>query len=331
MRAHIMKAAFYSRQGPASEVLQIGELPTPEPARGEVRVRLHTSGVNPSDWKVRRGGFGRGLLAPLIIPHSDGAGIIDAVGPGTPNRVGERVWIWNGQWKRPHGTAAQYIVVPTAQAVHLPDGLGYEEGASLGIPAMTAGQAVRLAGVAAGMQVLVSGGAGSVGHYAIQMAKLRGARVITTVSSSAKANHARSAGADVVINYRSEDLGKRIAEETGGRGVDAAIEVDLSGNAKFYPAILRPHAVVSVYGMSQNETMLPSLWLMQNSITLRLFLIYEISQNDREQRIDELTKLLGSRQLTHTISRRLPLDAIADAHDIVEKGETMGNVVLDIA
>ncbi len=294
-------------------------------------MRLHASGVNPSDWKVRRGGFGRGLLAPLIIPHSDGAGVIDAVGPDTPNRVGERVWIWNGQWKRPLGTAAQYIVVPAAQAVHLPDAVGYAEGASLGIPALTAGQAVRLAGVQGGMQVLISGGAGSVGHYAIQMAKLRGARVLTTVSNSAKADHALHAGADLVINYRSEDVVKRIAEATDGRGVDAVIEVDLTGNAKLYPAILRPHAVVSVYGMSQSEATLPSLWMMQNSITLRPFLIYEISQGDRQQLIAELTGLLESGRLTHTISRRLPLDAIAEAHDIVERGETMGNVVLDIA
>ncbi len=326
-----MKAAFYSRQGPAREVLQIGELSTPEPGPGEVRVKLHTSGVNPSDWKVRRGGFGRGLIAPLIIPHSDGAGIIDAVGPGAPNRIGERVWIWNGQWKRPHGTAAQYIVVPSAQAVHLPDIIGFAEGAALGIPALTASQAVQLAGIQAGMQVLISGGAGSVGHYAIQLAKIRGARVITTVSNSAKADHARKAGADVVINYRVEDTANRVKEETGGRGVDAVIEVDLTGNASLYPLILRPHAVVSVYGMSKNEALLPSLWLMQNSITLRLFLIYEISPRDREERIDELTELLQAGRLSHTISRRLPLEAIAEAHDIVEKGDTMGNVVLDIA
>jgi NADPH2:quinone reductase len=330
MGADTMKAAFYSRQGPAREVLQLGELPTPEPAAGEVRVRLHTSGVNPSDWKVRRGGFGRGLTAPLIIPHSDGAGVIDAAGAGTANRIGERVWIWNGQWKRAHGTAAQYIVVPTAQAVHLPDAISFAEGACLGIPALTASQAVRLAGVQAGMQALISGGAGSVGHYAIQLAKIHGARVITTVSNPVKAEHARKAGADVVINYRAEDTAGRIREATGGHGVDAVIEVDLTRNAALYPAILRPHAAVVVYGMSQNEALLPSLWLMQNSITLRLFLIYEISPADRAERIEELTELLRTGKLTHTVSRRLPLESIAEAHDTVEKGDTLGNVVLDI-
>lgn len=325
-----MKAAFYSRQGAAREVLQVGEQPIPQPEGKEVRVKIHASGGNPSDWKVRRGGFGRGLMAPLIIPHSDGAGVIDAIGPGAPDRIGERVWIWNGQWKRPHGTAAEYIVLPSEQAVKLPDRVSYAEGACLGIPALTANHAVRLAGLRQGMQVLISGGAGSVGHYAIQMAKTRGARVITTVSSQQKAEHAKSAGADVIINYREEDVGRRVKQETGGGGVDAVIEVDLTRNAQLYPSILSPHATVVVYGMSRNEAQLPSLWLMQNSITLHLFLIYEISASDRRASIDELTEFLQSGRLVHTIARRLPLEGIAEAHEILESGDIMGNVVLDI-
>jgi NADPH:quinone reductase len=170
-----MRAVFYTRQGDAREVLQIGELPTPEPGPGEVRVRMRTSGVNPSDSKSRRGGAGRRMIAPLIIPHSDGAGEIDALGAGVSRRVGERVWVWNGQWKRAHGTAAQYIVVPSAQAVRLPEDVGYEVGACLGIPALTAIQAVRLAQIGPEMTVLIAGGAGAVAHYAIQLAKLRGA------------------------------------------------------------------------------------------------------------------------------------------------------------
>jgi len=257
--------------------------------------------------------------------------VIDAVGPGTPDRVGERVWIWNGQWKRPHGTAAEYIVVPAEQAVKLPDSVGYAEGASLGIPALTANHAVRLAEIQPGTQVLISGGAGSVGHYAIQMAKTRGARVITTVSSRDKAEHAKSAGADVVINYREENVGSRVKQETAGSGVDAVIEVDLTRNAELYPSVLRPHGTVVVYGMSQNEALLPSLWLMQNSITLRLFLIYEISSSERKASINELTGLLHSGRLAHTIARRLPLQAVAEAHETVESGQVMGNVVLEIS
>jgi NADPH2:quinone reductase len=326
-----MRAAYYSEQGAAHDVLRLGEQPTPEPGPGEVRVRLRTSGVNPSDWKVRRGGFGRGLIAPLIIPHSDGAGDIDAVGAGVPDRRGERVWIWNGQWKRPHGTAAEYIVVPSAQAVRLPQTLSYAEGACLGIPALTAVQAVRLANIGPGATVLVVGGAGSVAHYAIQLAKLRGAIVLSTVSSDIKATHAQRAGADAAINYRNEDVGGRVKALTGGRGVDAAVEVDLSRNAKLYPVMLRPHASVVVYGMSASEATLPSLWMMQNSITLRLFLVYELSEADRAAGIAELCQWLDAGKLQHTVAQRLPLARIADAHEIVERGETLGNIVLDIA
>lgn len=326
-----MRAAFYSQQGPARDVLQIGDLPTPEPGAGEVRVRLRTSGVNPSDWKSRSGGPGRAMPYPLIIPHSDGAGDIDAVGPGVPDRVGERVWIWNGQWQRAFGTAAEYIVVPSAQAVRLPDNVDYAAGACLGIPAFTALQAVKLAELASGAVVLIAGGAGSVAHYAIQMAKLRGARVITTVSGEAKAAHAKSAGADEIINYRTEDVGARVKALTGGRGVDAVIEMDFSANARLYPFILRPHGIVVVYGISSGEATLPVSWLMRSSITIRLFLIYEISEADRKAGIAELTALLEQGRLVHTVARRLPLEDIARGHEMSERGEVIGNILLDIA
>lgn len=325
-----MKVAFYTREGASHEVLELGDQPTPVPGPGEVRVRIRTSGVNPSDWKKRTGRSGRAMTAPLIIPHSDGAGDIDAVGSGVGQRVGERVWIWNGQWRRAHGTAAEYIVVPDAQAVTLPDNVDYAEGACLGIPAMTALQAVRLAQVRQGMTVLVAGGAGSVGHYAIQFAKLRGARVITTVSSDAKAEHARAAGADEIIYYRTEDVGQRVQVLTDGRGVDAVIEMDLTANAKHYPAILRAHACVVIYGLSAMDAPLPSLWLMQNSITLRFFLVYDINSADRATLIAELSELLNAGKISHTVARRMPLHAIADAHDLVERGEPIGNVVLDV-
>jgi NADPH:quinone reductase len=325
-----MRAAFYTRQGAAHDVLQVGDQPTPHPGPGEVRVRLRASGVNPSDWKSRRGGFGRSMTAPLVIPHSDGAGDIDAVGVGVPDRVGERVWLWNGQWKRSHGTAAQHIALPGVQAVRLPDGVDYAVGACLGIPALTAIQAVRLAQIGSGMNVLVAAGAGSVGHYAVQLAKLRGARVITTVSSDAKAAHARAGGASETIDYRTENVGERVKELTEGRGVDALIEMDLSGNAKHYPAILAPHSTVVVYGTSDSAATLAAGWLMLNSISLRLFLVYELSLADREAGLAELIDLLEQGRLIHTVAQRLPLGAIAEAHQIVERGAVMGNVVLDI-
>lgn len=326
-----MQAAYYTQQGPAPEVFTIGEQPTPLPGPGEVRVRLSWSGVNPSDWKTRKGGSGRKLMAPLIIPHSDGAGVIDAIGDGvSASRLNERVWIWNGQWKRPFGTAAQWIALPSAQAIKLPDGVDEEAGACLGIPAFTAMHAVRLAAPHPGTTVLVAGGAGSVGHYAIQMAKARGATVIASASSPAKIQHALAAGADHVFDYRATDFVERVRAATGGAGVDAIIEVNLTANAAPYPGFLKAHGQVVIYGITGAEATLPVLWLMQNSIALKFFMIYDIPPADRHAAMAEMDALLRTQRLRHTVAQRLPLSRIAEAHDIVERGEVMGHVLLDI-
>jgi len=235
-----MRAAYYENNGAAGEVLRVAEVDTPKPARGEVRVKLAASGVNPSDVKSRAG-LTRKIAFPRVIPHSDGAGTIDAVGEGVPAaRVGERVWVWNGQWRRPFGTAAEQIVLPAEQAVPLPASIDMPAAACLGIPAYTAYQAVELAGLGPGATVLVAAGAGAVGHYAIQLAKKRGAAVVTTVSSPAKAELARQAGADHVIDYKRENVGERVMAITGKRGVDAVIEMDLAANARLLPDVLKP-------------------------------------------------------------------------------------------
>jgi len=328
---HEMRAAFYTAEGPASEVLQLGEQPTPVPNRGEVRVRLRTSGVNPSDVKSRAGGFGRPMAAPLVVPHSDGAGDIDAVGEGVPaERVGERVWIWNGQWRRAFGTAAQYIALPSEQAVVLPEKIDYPAGACLGIPALTAYQAVRLLGLERGATVLVSGGAGAVAHYAIQIAKARGLRVLATVSSAEKAAHASAAGADEIINYKTETVAERVRSLTDGRGVEGIVEVDLSANAALLPDVLRPHGTVSIYGMSANETMLNTRWMLRSTATLRFFLVYDLDARDRAEAIGGISELMREGRLHHAVFRKLPLDRIAEAHELVESGRAMGNVVLEI-
>src|SRR3954454_6035536 len=229
-----MKAVWYERNRPARDVLEFGDVPDPVPGRGEVLVRVHASGVNPSDWKTRSGS--RPMVAPRVIPHSDGAGVIESVGPAVdPSRVGERVWIWNGQWKRPFGTAATYIALPSGQAVRLPDGTTFEAGACLGIPALTAHRAVTIDVSPQGQSILVSGGAVAVGHYAIQFARLLGARqIIATVSSEEKAGHAKAAGADEVINYKADAVPDRVRKITRGRGV----EVDIAGNATIVPKII---------------------------------------------------------------------------------------------
>jgi len=263
-----MRAAYYETNGPARDVLRLADVETPQPGPGEVRVRLLTSGINPSDVKSRAG-LTRKIAFPRVIPHSDGAGEIDVVGEGvSPARVGERVWIWNGQWRRAFGTAAEWIVLPSEQAVGLPATVTMEAGACLGIPAYTGYQAVLRAGVKEGSTVLVAAGAGAVGHYAIQFAKKRKATVITTVSSPAKAEIARQAGADHVIDYKREDVGERVMALAARRGVDAVIEMDLAANARLLPSVLAPNGVVAIYGSGAAETSIPFQFLLQNSITL---------------------------------------------------------------
>ena len=253
-----MRAAYYEKNGPAREVLRVADVETQQPGRGEVRVKLITSGVNPSDVKGRAGTT-RKIAFPRVIPHSDGAGEIERVGEGVPaSRVGERVWVWNGQWRRPFGTAATEIVLPAEQAVPLPANISAEAGACLGIPAFTAYQAVELADAKEGATVLVAAGAGAVGHYAIQLAKRRKATVITTVSSPAKAAIARQAGADHTIDYKRENVGERVMAITNKTGVDAVVEMDFSGNAKLMPSVLHPRSKIVVYGNASAEAAIPA-------------------------------------------------------------------------
>ena len=329
-----MQAAFYERTGPAQQVLQLGELPDPEPGAGEVRVRLRWSGVNPSDVKSRAGLRSAVLAFPRIVPHSDGMGVIDAVGPGVaPARVGERVWVWNAAWGRPSGTAAQYVVLPQAQAVTLPEGVDGEAGACLGIPALTALHAMLCGGGGgvAGRRVLVAGGAGAVGHYAVQFARLLGAgQVLATVSSAAKAELARAAGAEVVIDHRRENVVERVREATGGLGVDRIVEVDLAANAALDAELLRAGGDCVVYGSGAAQVSLPFFPLIVKNLSLRFFIVYNLEAADRERAQRLLGDWLARGALQHNIAARLPLAQIARAHELVEQGAAVGNVVLAI-
>src|SRR5262245_34450193 len=325
-----MRAVYYERNGTARDVLQVAEVETPQPGPGEVRVRLAASGVNPSDVKSRAG-VTRKIAFPRVIPHSDGAGEIDCVGEGvSPSRVGERVWVWNGQWRRPFGTAANCIVLPSDQAVPLPANVSMEAGACLGIPAYTAYQAVVLTGAEEGSTVLIAAGAGAVGHYAIQFAKKRKLGVITTVSSPIKAEMARRAGADHVIDYRREDVGERVMAITGKHGVDALIEVDLAANARLLPTILAPNGVVAIYGSSAPETLIPFQFLLQNSIALKFFLVYLMPPELRARATTDITRMLERGELTHNVAQTFDLPDIAAAHELVESGKAVGNIVVRV-
>lgn len=323
-----MRAAYYEKNGSARDVMRVGELPTPQAGPGEVRVKLAASSVNPSDVKSRQGS--RKITVPQLIPQSDGAGVIDQAGDGVPkSRIGERVWVWNGQWKRPFGTAAEYIALPTAMAVPLPDETSFEAGACLGIPAMTATHAVTLSGAAKGTTLLISGGAGAVAQYAIQFAKHQGATVITTISSTEKAAAAREAGADHTINYRTENVGERVMDITGKRGVDAVVEMDLSANAKLLPGVLRPKGSVIVYG-TNGEATIPAPFCLVNTIRLQFFLVYELDARERAATIATITDGLTQGWLKHRIAQpAYKLDDIVAAHEAVEKG-SLGNVVVRI-
>jgi NADPH2:quinone reductase len=323
-----VKAAWYERNGAARDVLTVGDVPDPRPGPGEVRVRLATSGVNPSDVKTRAGS--RPMSAPRIIPQSDGGGVVDQVGEGvSADLVGRRVWIWNGQWKRPFGTAAELIALPAEQAVALPDNVDFNAAACLGIPALTAYRALATDGGVEGTTVFVAGGAGAVGHYAVQMAKLMGAsRVIATVSSPEKAAHAKAAGADVVIDYKREDVAQAVQEATGGRGVDRVVEVDAATNMKLLPQIVAKDGLCVVYGSSRNEVVSEFGPMIMSGVAVRWFIVYELSAQAREDALSAVGGWLSGGRLQHAIAKTYPLASIAEAHEAVEGGTLIGNVVV---
>lgn len=327
-----MRVAFYERVGPAREVLQLSDLPDPQPAAGEVRVRILWSGVNPSDVKSRAGLRNRTLAFERMIPHSDGMGVIDAVGHGVEiTRIGQRVWLYNAAWGRPFGTAAERTCLPQHMAVPMPEGVPDEVGACLGIPAMTALHALLMDGGVAGKTVLVAGGAGVVGHYAVQFAsRLGAARVITTVSGNQKAQLAHSAGADDVLNYRTENVVERVRELTRGAGVDRTIELDLATNAAQDLELLRTGGECVAYGSSAAQLNLAFPTLLAKNIQLKFFMVYHLGEADRARAQATLQRLLTKGNLIHNIAERLPLSHIVKAHELIEQGKPVGNVVLSL-
>ncbi len=326
-----MKAAWYAKCGEACDVLETGEVETPEPGSGEVRVMLSTSGINPVDVKRRAGGRGD-LGAPKIVPHFDGAGLIESVGEGVADsRVGERVWLYEAQWQQPFGTAAEYAVVPAGRAVPLPEGTSYAQGACLGIPAMTAHRCVFGDGHVADQTVLVTGGAGAVGNYAVQFAKLGGARVIATVSGDKKASLATDAGADHVINYRSEDVAARISEITDGSGVNRVVEVEFGGNLDVALSALAVNGVIATYASgAEPEPVLPFYSFLYKAVTIRFELVFLMPADAKEQAISDISEWLAADKIRHQVGKGYSLEEAVAAHEAVEQG-AQGKVYLRIS
>ncbi len=331
-----MLAAWYERTGPARDVLKLGELPDPVAAPGDVVVRMQASGVNPSDTKHRGGWRGWTMPFARIVPHSDGAGIIAAVGAGVPSwRQGERVWVYNAtalyDASRGLGTAAQLCAVPAAQAITLPDAVSFDVGACFGIPACTAHRAVFAEGPVSGQTILVQGAAGAVGQYCVQMAKLGGADVIGTVSSPEKAAVAARAGADIVIDRKREDVVARVMALTAGRGVDRIIEVDLGANLAIDVPLIKPNGTIASYSSTAvPEPVFPYYPLAFKGVTLRLVQGFNLPPTARAAAIADITAWSSTGQLRHAIAARFPLAEIAAAHELLESGRAIGNIVVEI-
>ncbi|MGH3621340.1 MAG: NADPH:quinone reductase [Sciscionella sp.] len=322
-----MRAALYDRNGAARDVLRVEEVDRQEPGPGEVRVRVAFSGVNPTDYKTRAGSTARPIDG-FQIPHQDGSGEIDAVGAGVDqSRIGQRVWIWLAAAGRKWGTAAEWTVVPARQAVPLPDGASLELGACLGVPAMTARHCLLVDGPVTGKTVLVAGGAGAVGHYAIELAKYVGATVVSTVSGPEKAELAGKAGADHVVNYREQDVARRILDRVSP--VDRVVDVALGANLQLDLAVAAPNAVVVTYAAEPTDPTLPTRALMNANLVLRFVLLYTIGDHALQQAVEDVHAALAAGALTELPTTVYPLDEIVAAHEAVEAG-TIGKVLIDL-
>ncbi len=331
-----MRAAFYSRTGPARDVLEVGEQPTPRPAAGEVLVRVHASGINPADVKRRAGWRGLGMDHSLVIPHTDGAGEIAETGPGVDSsRIGERVWLWNAQGGygtagRAFGTAAEYVAIPASQTAPLDVRLSFKAGACLGVPAMTAYRAVYADGPVEGSTILVNGAAGAVGHFAVQLAAAGGATVIGTVGNEAAAAHATAAGAAAIIDRKRADVVARVRELTGGQGVDRIIEVDFGANHAADVAMLKVNGTIASYSSSSNpEPVFPYYAFANKGANLRVVQGFCIPEEARQAGEAFLAQLAAQGRLSVAVAAAYPLSDIASAHEHVERG-SIGNVVVTL-
>lgn len=332
MAADDMRAVWYEKQGSAREVLQHGRMARPAPGPGEVRVRVHASGINPTDVKRRTGFGGMPVDFPRVVPHQDGAGVIEAVGADVPEaRIGERVWLYETQHGRAIGTAAEFAVVPSRNASSLPPSASFEAGAALGVPYMTAHRALFADGPIKGLTVFVPGGAGAVGNAAIQLAKWGGAAsVIATVSRDEQVPVARAAGADQIIDRKREDVAARVMALTGNRGVDRIVEVSPEQNFVTAMKVLKVNGVISIYAMDRADSTLsaPLLGFLRNAVTLRWVYIYRLPQPLKDEAVRDIGRALAADALNPHIGARYRLDQVAEAHDHLDSGTLVGKAVV---
>jgi len=328
-----MQAAWFEKFGTASDVLQVGELDTPSAGPGEVLVRLSCSGVNPSDVKKRAGSFPNLLDEGLVVPNSDGAGIIEAVGDSVPeSRIGERVWVYQAQFARRFGTAADYVAIDASRAPHLADAASFEVGACLGIPVMTAHRTVFADGDVSGQTILVTGGAGRVGHYAIQWASQAGASVIATASNAADEKACISAGAAAVVSHRDQNWGAQVMDATNGELVDRVVDVEFGANLPTVLDIIRVGGVIATYSSTQNpEPKLPFFQMMYKDLTTRMVIVYAMPESAKQAAISDIGKALEKETLQHRIAHTLPLSDIVRGNELIETGDRRGAVILEMA
>jgi NADPH2:quinone reductase len=326
-----MRAGWYEKCGPADEVIEVGEMDAPAPGPGEILVRIHASGINPSDYK-RRGNVKQKIEFPRVVPHSDGAGVVAAVGAGVSGfRLGDRVFIFNGQWQRPFGTAAEYIALPAFQVRPLPDTLSFSEGACLGIPAMTGYHAVFKDGPVAGKTVYVPAASGRVGAYAVQFAKWGGARVIASAGGAEKTKVAGELGADCVIDRSRDDIAERVLAETAGVGVDRVIEVEFGGNMAINERILAENGVICSYASAAvSKALLTVSPRRARNTSIHFIFVYTITDAEKDATCAGILRAVSESQIRHRIAGIYPLDELARAHREAEIRSGTGHVVVEI-
>lgn len=327
-----MKAAWFEAFGSAADTIVLGEQAKPIAAAGEVLVRLKTTGINPSDVKKRAGAFPNLLDGGLVIPHSDGAGTIEAVGVGVDaSRVGERVFVYQAQYGRRFGTAAEYVALDSHRAPALPDSASFAVGACIGIPIMTAHRCVFADGPVNGQTLLITGGAGRVGYYAIQWAKYGGAKVIATASNPADKQTCKEMGADYIVNHRQDAWGEEVLVCTDGKKIDRVVDVEFGANLPQVLKFIRTGGTIATYSSTQvKEPQLPFLQMMYLDLTVRMVIVYAMPEDAKEQAVKDTCLLLKEEKLQHRIAHSLPFGAMAKSHELIEQGGFGGCVVVNI-